>query len=210
MRDQDGGGDGGDSPGDDPKPRKGRIQGPVPRIGEAPSEKPPDDPGGDDKEDHESKGHDDVPGGEDDDDMPPGPTGWARSRASEKTPDSILKHLSCGSGEPATSGHWSKGMPSDGKIYINDDGEPCKIDKSGKPYKVGRRLIPTKRPVDKYAPEEWAKLGSEGRARAIAKEKKEAKKLEKKMKKAAKEIVKEEKENGGKGDAASGLALPRS
>ena len=97
-------------------------------------------------------------------------------------------------------------MPSDGKVYLSDAGELCKIDKRGKPYKVG--LIPTRRPVDKYTPEEWAKLGRERRGRAIAKEKKEAKKLEKKMKKAAKKILKEEKKKDDKGDEAASPALP--
>ena len=62
--------------------------------------------------------------------------------------------------------HWSSGTASDGKIYMNDDGEPCKIDKRGAAYRVGpdgRRSIPTLRPKDKFTPEEWKALGSKGR-----------------------------------------------
>ena len=58
--------------------------------------------------------------------------GSARSRHPEEAPDSILKHLSRGPGDPATPDHGSKGVPSDGKICLPDDGEPCKLDKRGK------------------------------------------------------------------------------
>ena len=41
---------------------------------------------------------------------------------------------------PMTSNTGTKArtaMNGDGKIYLNDDGEACKIDKRGVPYKVG-------------------------------------------------------------------------
>ena len=62
--------------------------------------------------------------------------------------------------EPEEIEHWGIGMKGDGKIYLNDDGEACKIDKRGVPYKVGsdgRRILPTRRPIDKYTPDQ--KLG---------------------------------------------------
>ena len=39
--------------------------------------------------------------------------------------------------EPEEIEHWGIGMKGEGKIYLSDDGEACKIDKRGVPYKVG-------------------------------------------------------------------------
>ena len=44
---------------------------------------------------------------------------------------------------------------------MNDDGEACKIDKRGVPYKVGsdgRSILPSRRPIHRYTPEEWKRM----------------------------------------------------
>eukprot|EP00435_Cladocopium_sp_Y103_P059153 s114_g21.t1 len=57
---------------------------------------------------------------------------------------------------------YKEGTPNDGKIYLNDIGELVKIDKKGRPYKIGKdgrkTLRESPRPVDKYTPEEWQRL----------------------------------------------------
>ena len=83
-------------------------------------------------------------------------------------------------------------LRADGKIYLNDDGEPCKIDNRGGAYRVGRdsrRFLPSYRPRDKYTLEEWDKLGSAGRKIEIE----IAKEAEKKKAKAEKKNEKAEK-----------------
>ena len=63
---------------------------------------------------------------------------------------------------PEDMEHWGSGVKGDGKIYLNDDGEACKIDKRGVPYKVGsdgRRILPSRRPIHRYTPEDWKKMG---------------------------------------------------
>ena len=67
-------------------------------------------------------------------------------------------------------------MKGDGKIYLNDDGEACKIDKRGVPYKVGsdgRRILPSRRPIHKYTPEEWKKMGEAEKKAAYKKDKRD-------------------------------------
>ena len=124
--------------------------------------------------------------------------------------------------------HWSKGTASDGKIYLNDDGEPCKIDKRGAAYRVGpdgRRSIPTLRPKDKFTPEEWKALGSKGRKIELdiikAEEKKKAKsassshdgpkpdaKEKKKEKKEARKALRNMRKEEGDPDPALPVILP--
>ncbi|CAE7949193.1 unnamed protein product [Symbiodinium sp. KB8] len=72
--------------------------------------------------------------------------------------------------------HWSVGVKGDRKIYLNDDGEACKIDKRGVPYKVGsdgRRIVPSRRPKHLYSPEEWDKLDAKTKKKAYKKAKRE-------------------------------------
>ena len=69
--------------------------------------------------------------------------------------------------------HWGSGVKGDGKIYLNDDGEACKIDKRGVPYKVGsdgRRILPSRRPIHRYTPEAWKKMGEAEKKAAYKKE----------------------------------------
>ena len=186
MTDDEGGdGPDGDGPGGGGAKTKKSIDAP-PRP-EAPTELP-DDPGGGSMKEKEKKSKSSgSEGGEyhideavrelseghlyrskpsSEDDKPPGPSGRTRPRASEEAPDSVmeeLRRLGLIKGEVL---HWSCGTASDGKIYLNDDGEPCKIDKRGAAYRIGpdgRRSIPTLRPKDKFTPEEWKALGSKGR-----------------------------------------------
>ena len=77
----------------------------------------------------------------------------------------------------------------DGKIYLNDDDEACKIDSRGVPYKVGsdgRRILPSRRPIHKYTPEEWKKMGEAEKKAAYKKDKRDkARSAKKERKKAA-------------------------
>ena len=131
--------------------------------------------------------------------------------------------------------HWSKGTASDGKIYMNDDGEPCKIDRRGAAYRVGpdgRRSIPTLRPKDKFTPEEWKALGSKGRKIELdiikaekkkkaksassshdgpkpdAKEKKKEKKEARKAEKKIKKVLRKMRKEEGDPDPALPVILP--
>ena len=64
--------------------------------------------------------------------------------------------------------HHSVGKPSDGIIYLNDDGERVKIAKDGRLYKVGsdgrRAFANSPRPKSFMTPEEWQKLSVKDRA----------------------------------------------
>ena len=64
--------------------------------------------------------------------------------------------------------HHSVGKPSDGIIYLNDDGERVKIAKDGRLYKVGsdgrREFANSPRPKSFMTPEEWQKLSVKDRA----------------------------------------------
>ena len=71
-------------------------------------------------------------------------------------PGEIIKILKEKKLAPEEIEHWGAGMKGDGKIYLNDDGEACKIDKRGVPYKIGsdgRRSLPSRRPIHKYTAE---------------------------------------------------------
>ena len=87
---------------------------------------------------------------------------------------------------PEDIAHWRAGIKGDKKIYriyLNDDGEACKIDKRGVPYKVGndgRQIVPTLRPKHLYSPEDWEKTGAKARAAAYKKSKREKAKAAKK------------------------------
>ena len=83
--------------------------------------------------------------------------------------------------------HWGSGTMGDGKIYLNDDGEACKMDKHV-PYKVGsdgRRILPSRRPIHKYTPEEWKKMGEAEKKAAYKKDKRDKARLAKKERKKA-------------------------
>ena len=75
------------------------------------------------------------------------------------------------------------------KNYLNDDGEACKIDKRGVPYKIGsdgRRILPSRRPIHKYTPEDWKKLDEAEKKAAHKKDKRDkARSAKKERKKAA-------------------------
>ena len=61
-------------------------------------------------------------------------------------------------------------------VLGNDDGEACKIDKRGVPYKVGsdgRRLVPSRRPKHLYSPREWDKLDAKSKKKSYKKAKRE-------------------------------------
>ena len=76
----------------------------------------------------------------------------------------------------------------DGKICLNDDGEACKIDKRGVPYKIGsdgRRIVPTRRPKHLYTPEEWDKMDAKAKDKAYKQAKRERAKEAKKDRKRA-------------------------
>eukprot|EP00435_Cladocopium_sp_Y103_P000384 s8799_g1.t1 len=81
--------------------------------------------------------------------------------------------------------HYSVGKPKDGIIYLNNDGERCKIDAKGRPYRVGSD--------GEFDVEEWKKLSAKERDVIIRRErlKEEAEKL--KEIKAKKEKEKKEK-----------------
>ena len=87
-----------------------------------------------------------------------GPSGRLIPKGGEEDPGEILRHLKDLKLASDDIGHWSAGTEGDGQIYLNDDGEACKIDKRGVPYKIGsggRRLVPSRRPKHLYSPEEW-------------------------------------------------------
>ena len=256
MTDDEGGDGGdGDGPGGDGARTKKSID--APSRPEAPTELP-DDPGGGTTKEKEKKSKSTGSSGDGyhideavrelsedhlygskpsaSDEKPPGPSGRTRPRASEEAPDSVMEELRRIGLVKGDALHWSRGAASDGKVYLTDDGEPCKIDKRGAAYRIGpdgRRSIPTLRPKDKFAPEEWKALGSKGRkieldiireeekkrkakessivhddakldSKAKKKAKKEAKKAEKKIKKALWKIRKDE----GEHDPALPVIIP--
>ena len=80
------------------------------------------------------------------------------------------------------------GIKGDGKIYLNDDGEACKIDKRGVQYQVGsdgRRIVLTRRPKHLYTPEEWDKMDAKAKDKASKKAKRQGAKDAKKDRKRA-------------------------
>ena len=105
-----------------------------------------------------------------------GPSGRLIPKGGEEDPGEILRHLKGMKLAPDDIGHWSTGTKGDGKIYLNDHGEACKIDKRGVPYKVGsdgRRIVPSGRPKHLYSPEEWDKLDAKAKKKAYKKTKRE-------------------------------------
>ena len=72
-------------------------------------------------------------------------------------------------GEPPYDGpeHHSMGKPGDGIIYLSDIGEHVKLDKRGRPYRVGpdgrKEVRGSPRPKSSYSPEEWKSLSAKER-----------------------------------------------
>ena len=72
-------------------------------------------------------------------------------------------------GEPPFDGpeHHSMGKPGDGIIYLSDIGEHVKLDKRGRPYRVGpdgrKEVRGSPRPKSSYSPEEWRALSAKER-----------------------------------------------
>ena len=106
-------------------------------------------------------------------------------------------------GEPPYDGpeHHSMGKPGDGIIYLSDIGEHVKLDKRGRPYRVGpdgrKEVRGSPRPKSSYSPEEWKSLSTKERDVIIRRGQLEAE-AEK-----LKEIkLKEEKEKKAKAEAA--------
>ena len=118
-----------------------------------------------------------------------GPSGRLIPKGDSEEPGEIIKILKEKKLAPKDMEHWGSGMKGDGKIYLNDDGEACKIDKRGVPYKVGsdgRRILPSRRPIHKYTPEEWKKMGEAEKKAAYKKDKRDkARSAKKERKKAA-------------------------
>ena len=90
-------------------------------------------------------------------------------------------------GEPPYDGpeHHSMGKPGDGIIYLSDIGEHVKLDKRGRPYRVGpdgrKEVRGSPRPKSSYSPEEWRALSAKERdvifCRGKLEEEEEAEKL---------------------------------
>ena len=66
-----------------------------------------------------------------------GPSGRRIPKGDSEEPGEIIKILKENKLAPEQIEHWGIGMKGEGKIYLSDDGEACKIDKRGVPYKVG-------------------------------------------------------------------------
>ena len=72
-------------------------------------------------------------------------------------------------GEPPYDGpdNHSMGKPGDGIIYLSDIGEHVKLDKRGRPYRVGpdgrKEVRGSPRPKSSYSPEEWKSLSAKER-----------------------------------------------
>ena len=83
-------------------------------------------------------------------------------------------------GEPPYDGpeHHSMGKPGDGIIYLSDIGEHVKLDKRGRPYRVGpdgrKEVRGSPRPKSSYSPEEWRALSAKERDVIIRRGKLEA------------------------------------
>ena len=97
------------------------------------------------------------------------------------------------------------GKPGDGIIYLSDIGEHVKLDKRGRPYRVGpdgrKEVRGSPRPKSSYSPEEWRALSAKERDVIIRRGKleEEAEKLKeiklKKEKKAKAEISEKKKKH---------------
>eukprot|EP00439_Symbiodinium_sp_Y106_P057977 s4236_g8.t1 len=85
-------------------------------------------------------------------------------------PGEIIKILKEKKLAPEEIEHWGAGMKGDGKIYLNDDGE----------------FFHLARPIHKYTPEDWKKLGEAEKKAAYKKDKRDkARSAKKERKKAA-------------------------
>ncbi|CAL1165535.1 unnamed protein product, partial [Cladocopium goreaui] len=110
-------------------------------------------------------------------------------------------------GEPPYDGpeHHSMGKPGDGIIYLSDIGEHVKLDKRGRPYRVGpdgrKEVRGSPRPKSSYSPEEWRALSAKerdviirrGKLEEEAEKLKEIKLKKEKEKKAKAEISEKKK-----------------
>ena len=117
-----------------------------------------------------------------------GPSGRLVPEGDDVDPGDIIKILKEKKLAPEDIEHWSKGSKGDGKVYLNDDGEACRIDRRGVPYKVGidgRRSLPSRRPKHLYSPEEWKKLGESDKKAAYKKDKRDKARAAKKDRKRA-------------------------
>ncbi|CAL1156913.1 unnamed protein product [Cladocopium goreaui] len=113
--------------------------------------------------------------------------------------------------------HHSMGKPGDGIIYLSDIGEHVKLDKRGRPYRVGpdgrKEVRGSPRPKSSYSPEEWRALSAKerdviirrGKLEAEAEKLKEIKLKKEKEKKAKVEAA----ENKKKPDASSHKDPPK-
>ena len=111
-------------------------------------------------------------------------------------------------GEPPYDGpeHHSTGKPGDGIIYLSDIGEHVKLDKRGRPYRVGpdgrKEVRGSPRPKSSYSPEEWRALSAKERDVIIRRGKLEEEaeklkeiKLKKEREKKAKAEISEKKKH---------------
>ncbi|CAE7218058.1 unnamed protein product [Symbiodinium sp. KB8] len=105
-----------------------------------------------------------------------GPSGRLIPKGGEEDPGEILRCLKDAKLASDDVEHWSVGTKGDGIIYLSDDGEACKIDKRGVPYKIGsdgKRILPSRRPKHLYSPEEWDKVDAKTKKKAYKKAKRE-------------------------------------
>ena len=106
-------------------------------------------------------------------------------------------------GEPPCDGpeHHSMGKPGDGIIYLSDIGEHVKLDKRGRPYRVGpdgrKEVRGSPRPKSSYSPEEWRALSAKERDVIIRRGK-----LEEEAEKLKEIKLKKEKEKKAKAEAS--------
>ena len=137
-----------------------------------------------------------------DDEGGEGETGSSKDKKSEP-PDDGKEKLK----------HYSEGKPQDGIIYEDDWGERCKIDRRGRPYRVGedgRKITRgSPRPKGAYTPEQWQRTSIEERDK-IKKLIEERKKAERDAKKVEKEIEKllKEKKKLAASQRTSPIVLP--
>ena len=106
-------------------------------------------------------------------------------------------------GEPPYEGpeHHSMGKPGDGIIYLSDIGEHVKLDRRGRPYRVGpdgrKEVRGSPRPKSSYSPEEWRSLSAKERDVIIRRGK-----LEEEAEKLKEIKLKKEKEKKAKAEAS--------
>ena len=97
--------------------------------------------------------------------------------------------------------HHSMGKPGDGIIYLSDIGEHVKLDKRGRPYRVGpdgrKEVRGSPRPKSSHSPEEWRSLSAKERDVIIRRGK-----LEEEAEKLKEIKLKKEKERKAKAEIA--------